>query len=309
MIREGGNRTRPFEKERSGLTDELSFPVIPQNQLTGEPIILEGVIKGNRVRMILVDGGSLSEIMYEHCFKSLNVNIRSRLRRCRAPLFAIQRHNRKDRNETPQSGSREALWECKHLERVQGSWKEVQWRQREEKMSRIREQVILRTKSSSGQGPNSSLVPLEKTWGKENTEETFSEKTWRYSLGPDRKEQSQIRMAEDDEEKTGFHTEEGVYCFTHMPRALKNSADTLQRMMEKVLANQRGRNVEIYLEEIVIKSKNEQDLVQGVEEILRKLKRVNINIDPITSSFGVKEGRFLGHMVTKEGVRADLEKV
>ncbi|GKE55021.1 reverse transcriptase domain-containing protein, partial [Tanacetum coccineum] len=80
-------------------------------------------------------------------------------------------------------------------------------------------------------------------------------------------------------------------------------------MMEKVLADQRGRNVEIYLGEIVIKSKNELDLVQDVEETLRKLKRVNIKIDPVMSSFRVKEGRFLGYMVTKEGVRADTEKV
>ncbi|GKD67561.1 reverse transcriptase domain-containing protein [Tanacetum coccineum] len=94
-----------------------------------------------------------------------------------------------------------------------------------------------------------------------------------------------------------------------MPRELKNSAATLQRMMEKVLADQRGRNVEIYLEEIGIKRKNEQDLVQGVEETLRKLKRINIKIDPIMSSFRVNEGRFLGHMVTKDGVRSDPEKV
>ncbi|GKG16116.1 hypothetical protein Tco_0358439, partial [Tanacetum coccineum] len=122
------------------------------------------------------------------------------------------------------------------------------------------------------------------------------------------KDYSQIRMTEDDEEKTGVHMEEGVYCFTHMLKELKNSVDTLQRMMEKVLADQRGRNVEIYLEEIVLKSKSELDLVQDVEETLRKLKRVNIKIDPVTSSFGVKEGRFLGHMITKEGVRADPEK-
>ncbi|GKE29998.1 reverse transcriptase domain-containing protein [Tanacetum coccineum] len=79
-------------------------------------------------------------------------------------------------------------------------------------------------------------------------------------------------------------------------------------MMEKVLADQRGWNVEIYLKEIVIKSKSELDLVQDVEETLRKLKRVNIKIDPVTSLFGVKEGRFLSHMVTKEGVRANPEK-
>ncbi|GKE44162.1 hypothetical protein Tco_1471446, partial [Tanacetum coccineum] len=55
--KEGGNRKRPFEKERSGITDELTFPAIPQNQLTDEPIILEGVFEGNQVRRILVDGG------------------------------------------------------------------------------------------------------------------------------------------------------------------------------------------------------------------------------------------------------------
>ncbi|GKC97173.1 hypothetical protein Tco_1167448 [Tanacetum coccineum] len=51
-----------------------------------------------------------------------------------------------------------------------------------------------------------------------------------------------------------------------------------------------------------------EDDGRDVEETLRKLKRVNIKIDPATSSFGVKEGRFLGFMVTKEGIRADPEK-
>ncbi|GJW45978.1 hypothetical protein Tco_0077624 [Tanacetum coccineum] len=54
------------------------------------------------------------------------------------------------------------------------------------------------------------------------------------------KEYNQIRMAEGDEEKTGFHTKEGIYCFTYMPKELKNSAATLQRKMEKVLADERG---------------------------------------------------------------------
>ncbi|GKD27163.1 hypothetical protein Tco_1233377 [Tanacetum coccineum] len=82
------------------------------------------------------------------------------------------------------------------------------------------------------------------------------------------KENIQIKMAEANEEKTGFHTEEGVYCFTHMPKGLKNLAATLQRMMERVLSDQRGENVEAYLEEIVIKIKNEYSLIQDVEEML-----------------------------------------
>ncbi|GJW48994.1 reverse transcriptase domain-containing protein [Tanacetum coccineum] len=297
MIREGGNRKRPYEEGR-----------------------------------ILVDDGSSSEIMYEHCFRNLNVNIKSKLRRCRAlmvgfsgetyhPLGVIDLRvtmGRTGRSKTmlmefaiikcrspynviigrtemrslravgstihsmikfptnqgivTMETSREALWECIHLERVQFSWKEVQWRQREEQMSRIREEVILKTKNSFGGGPNSGPVSLEKTWDREDTEEVFT-------ISHERLDH-QLRMIEDDEEKTGFHTEEGVYCFTHMLKELKNSVATLQRMVEKVLADQRGRNVEIYLEEIVIKSKSELDLVQDVEETLRKLKRVNIKIDP-----------------------------
>ncbi|GKA21224.1 hypothetical protein Tco_0701213 [Tanacetum coccineum] len=76
MIREGGNRKRSFEEERSGLIDELTFPAIPRSQFKDEPIILEGIIEGNQVRRIPVDDGSSSEIMYEHCFKNLNVETR-----------------------------------------------------------------------------------------------------------------------------------------------------------------------------------------------------------------------------------------
>ncbi|GKB23446.1 reverse transcriptase domain-containing protein [Tanacetum coccineum] len=54
-----------------------------------EPIILEGIIEGNHVRRILVDAGSSSEIMYEHCFRNLKVNIRSRLRRCGTPMIGF----------------------------------------------------------------------------------------------------------------------------------------------------------------------------------------------------------------------------
>nr|GEW32717.1 reverse transcriptase domain-containing protein [Tanacetum cinerariifolium] len=231
MIREEGNRKRSFEEGRSSLTDRLTFPAIPQNQLTDEPIIEEGIIKGNKLRRILVDGGSSSEIMYKHCFRNLNINIRIKLRRCRAPMVGLSGKTyhplgvidlrvtigRAGRSKTvlmefailkchspynviigrikmrsiravgstihsmikfltnqgikTMETSREAIWECRQLERVQGSRKEVQWRQHKELMSRIREQVILRTKSSSRRAPNSGSVSLEKTWDKEDTKE------------------------------------------------------------------------------------------------------------------------------------------
>ncbi|GKE18186.1 hypothetical protein Tco_1425763, partial [Tanacetum coccineum] len=89
MIRGGENHKRPFEGDRSGLTDELAFPAIPRNRLMDETIILEGMIEDHQVRRILVDDKSSLEIMYEHYFRNLSVNIRSRLRRCRAPLIGF----------------------------------------------------------------------------------------------------------------------------------------------------------------------------------------------------------------------------
>ncbi|GKB29749.1 reverse transcriptase domain-containing protein [Tanacetum coccineum] len=122
------------------------------------------------------------------------------------------------------------------------------------------------------------------------------------------KEYSQVRMLESDEENTGFHTEERVYCFTHMSKGLKKIGAALQRMMDKVFTKQRGRNVEVCLEEIVIKSKTELDLVRDVEETLHKLQRVNVKIDPSKCTFGVDEGKFLGYVATTKGIKADPEK-
>ncbi|GJZ15772.1 hypothetical protein Tco_0551449 [Tanacetum coccineum] len=327
--------------------------------------------------------------------------------------------------------SREALRECKHLEKVQGSWKEVQWCQREEKMSRIREQVILRSKSNSVRGHSSGPMLLEKKQSKDDAEEVFtlsherpdqyvtmgatlttnckqlladilrenmevfaqtgSESTtvlrfvmehqlkmypftepvthkrrpvapegrlalkekvfrwlreglirkvqhleWITNAIPIKltngtlkvhvnystlnkacakdiypfleegeelaslmrypykcflrlpKEYSQIRMAEDDEEKTS-HTEEGVYCFTHMPKELKNSAATLQRMMEKILADQRGRNMEIHLEEIVIKSKTISKFISKLAELKHPIREARTRMETAKESSWTNE--------------------
>ncbi|GJW42982.1 hypothetical protein Tco_0071781 [Tanacetum coccineum] len=80
-------------------------------------------------------------------------------------------------------------------------------------------------------------------------------------------------------------------------------------MVEKVLADQKGQNVEVYLEEIVVKSKDEQSLIKDVEETFNKLKWVNMKIDLNKSTFGMKEGRFLGYNVTEDGIRPDPAKI
>nr|GEU45608.1 protein NYNRIN-like [Tanacetum cinerariifolium] len=101
------------------------------------------------------------------------------------------------------------------------------------------------------------------------------------------KDNSQIRMAEDDEDKTKFHTEEGVYCFTRMPKGLENSAATLQRMMEKVLPNRKGRNVEVCLKEIVVKNKSEQMLDANEEETSKLGAKLQADLSPTPRACGI----------------------
>jgi hypothetical protein len=63
----------------------------------------------------------------------------------------------------------------------------------------------------------------------------------------------QIKMEVEDEEKTMFITQIGCYCYTCMPFGLKNAGATFQRAMSKFLGPQIGRNIEAYIDDIIVK--------------------------------------------------------
>ncbi|XP_071728219.1 uncharacterized protein [Rutidosis leptorrhynchoides] len=67
-------------------------------------------------------------------------------------------------------------------------------------------------------------------------------------------------MAEEDEEKTAFHTDQGIYCYTKMPFGVKNVGATYQRTIDTSFAKQIGRNLEAYVDDLVIKSNTEEQL-------------------------------------------------
>ncbi|GKA01290.1 reverse transcriptase domain-containing protein [Tanacetum coccineum] len=86
----------------------------------------------------------------------------------------------------------------------------------------------------------------------------------------------QIQMAEEDEEKTAFHTPQGVYCYTKMSFGLKNAEATYQRLVDKAFEKQVGRNLKVYVDDLVIKT---------------------------------VEGMFLGYMIGLEGIKPCPEKI
>ncbi|GKB60258.1 hypothetical protein Tco_0916444 [Tanacetum coccineum] len=73
-------------------------------------------------------------------------------------------------------------------------------------------------------------------------------------------------MAEEDEDKTDFFAGEGVFCYRKMPFGLKNVGATYQRLVDKVFNDQIGRNFEAYIDEMVINSTSEEDMLKDIQE-------------------------------------------
>nr|GEV96388.1 reverse transcriptase domain-containing protein [Tanacetum cinerariifolium] len=115
-------------------------------------------------------------------------------------------------------------------------------------------------------------------------------------------------MTKKDEEKTAFHTDEGVFCYTKIPFGLKNARATYQRLVDIIFKGKIGRNLEAYVDDMVIKSKTELEIIKHIKETLLTLKKVNMKLNPKKCSFRIEEGKFLGYIVTSEGIRANLEK-
>ena len=83
---------------------------------------------------------------------------------------------------------------------------------------------------------------------------------------------NQIKMAEEDQEKTAFITSQGLYCYKVMPFKLKNAGATYQRLVNKMFNRQIGRNMEVYVDDILVKSKEELTHLDDFRETFTTLK-------------------------------------
>ncbi|GKE19091.1 reverse transcriptase domain-containing protein [Tanacetum coccineum] len=117
-----------------------------------------------------------------------------------------------------------------------------------------------------------------------------------------------VLMAEEDEENTTFHTNQGVFCYTKMPFGLKNAGATYQRLVDKDFVKQIIRNLEVYVADLVIKSHTEQEILRDVEETFQTLRKINMKLNPKKCTFDAKEGVFLGHIINMKEIKACQDK-
>jgi hypothetical protein len=119
----------------------------------------------------------------------------------------------------------------------------------------------------------------------------------------------QISLAIDDEDKTAFITPFRIFCYTKMTFRLKNGGATYQKCVHTVLESQIGRNVETYIDDIVVKSEKRGDLLNDLKETFDNLRKSKMMINPKKCVFGVSSGKLLGYMVSSRGIDVNPKKM
>ena len=116
-------------------------------------------------------------------------------------------------------------------------------------------------------------------------------------------------MALDDQEKTTFVTPIRNYHLKVMPFGLKNTGSTYQRMMTRMFESRLGKNIEIYIDDMVVKSKAVSEHVGDLGDIFEILRKHKLLLNASKCSFDVGSGKFLGYMVTHLGIEVNSDQV
>ena len=116
-------------------------------------------------------------------------------------------------------------------------------------------------------------------------------------------------MRPDDQEKTAFITDRGTYCYKVMPFGLKNAGATYQRLVNRMFADQLGKTMEVYIDDMLVKLAREKDHVPQLRECFKILNKFEMKLNPEKCSFEVPSGEFLGYLVTERGIEANPKQI
>ena len=105
-------------------------------------------------------------------------------------------------------------------------------------------------------------------------------------------------MEEADQEKISFVTSQGLFCYKVMPFGLKNAGATYQRLINKMFAHQIGRNVQVYVDNMLVKSLQEDNHLSDLQKTFDTFRAYNIKLNPNKCVFRVTTGKFLGFIVS-----------
>ncbi|KAJ8464738.1 hypothetical protein OPV22_027290 [Ensete ventricosum] len=120
---------------------------------------------------------------------------------------------------------------------------------------------------------------------------------------------NQIQMAPRDKRNTAFITHNETYCYKVMPFGLKNVGATYQRLVNRMFKDQVGRNMEIYIDDMIVKSRHAETHLSNLEETFRTLRKYKMRLNPTKCTFGITSGKFLGFIVHQRRIDANPDKI
>ena len=94
-----------------------------------------------------------------------------------------------------------------------------------------------------------------------------------------------------------------------MPFGLKNAGATYQKLVNHRFHPQIGRNVKVYVDDMLVKSQDEGKHLDDLQETFDTLRQYNMRLNPNKCAFGVSTRKFLGFMVSHRGIKANPDKI
>nr|GEU66659.1 hypothetical protein [Tanacetum cinerariifolium] len=326
------------EKKRKGreitkplMNIPISFLAISSEDVFEEPLIVEAGVEGYLVRRVYVDEGSSVEVMFEYCFENLDPRIRAKLKEIKTDL--VGRHGLKTPRAIPSTVHSMMKFptpkgvatlvtrtiiiaKCRRLEKKQM----IEESSEEEREVAAMEEVLVNPSFPDQRvtigGGLSEACRDQLKYLLEDNMRFFA---WQPSdmtgvprqiiehtlnVNPSMDPVCQKRRTFSMEKKSGVITNEvAEWVKAGIVRPVKYPT-----LVDSTFQYQIGRNLEAYVDDMVIKSKDEKMLLADIEKTFDNLKRINMKLNPKKFSFGVEEGKFLGYMVTSEGIRANPKK-
>ena len=120
---------------------------------------------------------------------------------------------------------------------------------------------------------------------------------------------NQIPIYTLDEEHILFITNRGLYCYWIMLFGLINAGATYQRLTNKIFVEQIWNSVEVYVDDLFVKSKNASSHIEHLNKVFKTLRAYKMKLKPLKCAFGVALRKFLGFMVNESGIEANKEKI
>ncbi|KAA3485545.1 RNA-directed DNA polymerase (Reverse transcriptase), Ribonuclease H-like protein [Gossypium australe] len=167
----------------------------------------------------------------------------------------------------------------------------------QQKLRRMRPEMLLKIKEEVKKQFDAGFLQVSK----------YPE--WVANIVPVPKKDGKIKMAPEDMEKTTFITMWGTFCYKVMPFGLKNDGATYQRAMVMLFHDMMHKEIEVYVDDMIVKSRGEREHVGNLRKLFERLRKFQLKLNPAKCTFRATLGKLLGFIVSERGIEVDPDKI